>query len=211
MNRFAFAAVGLQRTVSFEQASEATMTAMKRHSGFTIIEFLFVMVVAGILAAIAIPSFKYVTASNRIAQEINGLLGDMQYARTESLKEGFWVTICASTNGTSCSNSNNWATGWIVFSDTNDNQAADAGEIILRVNQGFSGSDTLVADNTMEKVTFNREGFASMYAGTATAIAATVTMKLNTSPQNTQWERCLAITAVGGTSTTEKNGTGNCN
>jgi type IV fimbrial biogenesis protein FimT len=173
-------------------------------------ELLFVITITGILAGIGIPSFKYVTSSNRVSQEINGLLGDMQYARSEAIKEGFWVTICASTNGTSCSNSSTWNTGWIVFADANDNQTVDAGELVLRVNSGFSGTDTLVADNTMEKVTFNREGFATMFAGTATAITATVTLSLNTLPKNTQWERCLAVTAVGGTTTTEKNGTGNC-
>jgi type IV fimbrial biogenesis protein FimT len=172
-------------------------------------ELLFVITITAILAGIGIPSFKYVTASNRVSQEINSLLGDMQYARAEAIKEGFWVTICSSTNGTSCSNSSTWNTGWIIFSDASDNQTA-TGNVLLRAASGFTGTDTLVADNTMEKVTFNREGFATMFAGTATAITNTVTLELNTVPKNIQWERCLAVTAVGGTTTTEKNGTGNC-
>jgi type IV fimbrial biogenesis protein FimT len=184
---------------------------MKRPSGFTVIEFLFVMTIAGILTAIAIPSFKYVTASNRVAQEINGLLGDLQYARAEAIKEGFWVTACASADGASCSGTNSWRTGWIIFSDINNNQSVNGGDLILRTSAAFSGTDTLLADNSMTSVTFNREGFASMYPGTATAITVPVTLKLNTAPQNTQWERCLAITAVGGTTSTERNGTGNCN
>ena len=184
---------------------------MKRPSGFTIIEFLFVMTIAGILTAIAIPSFKYVTASNRVAQEINGLLGDLQYARAEAIKEGFWVTACASTDGASCSGSNSWRAGWIIFSDINNNQSVNAGDLILRVSAAFTGTDTLTADNSMTSVTFNREGFASMYPGNTTAITVPVTLSLNTAPTNAQWERCLAITAVGGTTSTEKNGTGNCN
>ena len=184
---------------------------MKRPSGFTIIEFLFVMTIAGILTAIAIPSFKYVTASNRVAQEINGLLGDLQYARAEAIKEGFWVTACASTDGASCSGTNSWRAGWIIFSDVNNNQSVNAGDQILRVSGAFSGSDTLTADFSMTSVTFNREGFASLYPNSATAITVPVTLSLNTVPKNTQWERCLAITAVGGTTSTEKNGTGNCN
>jgi type IV fimbrial biogenesis protein FimT len=183
---------------------------MKRASGFTMVELAFVVVIVGILTAIALPSFRYVTASNRVSTEINGLLGDLQYARSEAVKEGFWVTICASTNGTSCSGSNSWRTGWIVFTDTNNNQAVNAGELLLRVSSALTGTDTLAADNSMTAVTFNREGFASMYAGTTTAIANTVTISLNTVPTNTQWRRCLAVTAVGGMTTTQKAGTGNC-
>ena len=43
------------------------MTLEKRSTGFTLFELVVVIAIVGILAAIGTPTFKYVTASNRIA------------------------------------------------------------------------------------------------------------------------------------------------
>jgi type IV fimbrial biogenesis protein FimT len=64
-----------------------------RAAGFTLLELLITMSVATILLTIAIPSFQYVTNSNRIAGEVNGLLGDLQFARSEAIKEGQYVSV----------------------------------------------------------------------------------------------------------------------
>ncbi len=69
----------------------------KRMSGMTLVELLIVMMIAAILVGVGVPSFRYVTNSNRMSGEINNLLGDLQFARSEALKEGQTVTICSST------------------------------------------------------------------------------------------------------------------
>ena len=94
---------------------------VNRMSGFTLVEIMISIAVVAILLTIGIPSFRYVTNSNRIAAEINGLLGDMQYARSEAITEGQTVTVCVSTNSTSCAGAavSTWEKGWLVFSDVN--------------------------------------------------------------------------------------------
>jgi type IV fimbrial biogenesis protein FimT len=162
--------------------------------GFGMIEVVIVMLVIAILAAIAIPSYKYVTTSNRLAAEVNGLLGDLQFARSEAIKEGLPVTVCSSpTPQTGCGNSH-WQNGWIVFLDSNGNGVLDAGEQIVRTQKDFSASgDTLEPANnvTFSAVTFNREGYAS------TSNPVTVTMLLHDSTANPQWTRCLTINPIG--------------
>src|ERR1700761_9482969 len=101
-------------------------------AGFTLIEMLMTIAIAAILMGIAIPSFRYVTNANRIASELNGLLGDLQLARAEAIKEGRTVTVCQSNDGTSCTNSTTWQNGWIVFSDPTNVGVYDAGETYLR-------------------------------------------------------------------------------
>jgi type IV fimbrial biogenesis protein FimT len=172
--------------------------------GITLIELVSVMLIVAILVALGMPSFKYVTTSNRIASEVNALLGDMQYARSEAIKEGLPVTVCAAivpATGiapTTCSGTGDWATGWIVFSDLNGNQAVDAaaGDAILRVQPAFTGTDTFVGGGNLDAATFNREGFASGYAGAAT-VTFPVTITLHSTPSVAVWTRCLALSFAG--------------
>ena len=72
---------------------------VRRHAnrGVTLFEILVVMGIVAMLMAIGIPSYKYVTNANRISAEINGLLGDLQYARSEAIKEGQTVSVCVSS------------------------------------------------------------------------------------------------------------------
>ncbi|HTY49893.1 MAG TPA: GspH/FimT family pseudopilin, partial [Steroidobacteraceae bacterium] len=118
--------------------------APRRQAGVTLIELMVVITVAAILLAVGIPTFKNITTSYRISGEINGLLGDMQFARAEAIKEGQSVTICVSPDGVSCSGAS-WQNGWTVFPNpTGALTAASSAPSVLRVQAAFSGSDTLV-------------------------------------------------------------------
>ncbi|MFK9866802.1 Tfp pilus assembly protein FimT/FimU, partial [Escherichia coli] len=61
---------------------------MNRQAGFTLTEVMIVTTIVAILFGIGLPSYKYVTTSNRVASEVNALLGDMQFARSEAVREG---------------------------------------------------------------------------------------------------------------------------
>jgi type IV fimbrial biogenesis protein FimT len=158
--------------------------------GFSLIEMITVMSIAAILVALAVPSYRYVTNANRIASEGNGLLGDLQYARAEAIKEGQGVSVCVSRDATNCLVDDNWQNGWIVFSDVNGNGVRDAGDTILRVQAPFSGSDTFVATPSLAVLTFNREGFAAVANGT-------IMITLQTVPEVTSYTRCLSVGLVG--------------
>lgn len=166
---------------------------MKRQSGFTVTELMVVVAIVAILMSIGIPSFRYITNSYRMSAEVNGLLGDLMYARAEAIREGQTVTACISNNnGTACAGGANWANGWIVFSDPNGNQIVDAGEIVLRTQAAFTGRvpDTFNASGGLGAITYNREGFA---AGALPDTQLTLTEQTN----NTAWTRCLWVTRMG--------------
>jgi type IV fimbrial biogenesis protein FimT len=172
--------------------------AHKRFSaGFTVTELVVVMVIVGILTAIGTPTFKYVTTSNRIAGEINGLLGDMQYARTEAIKNGQTVSICTSSaavNYASCTSSSAWQSGWIVFLDFNASgvyQPSSDGTP-LRIQPAFSGTDTFVATSAnYYAIAYNRMGYAPTGSNT------TINIQLHDSTDTQNYTRCLAISPIG--------------
>jgi type IV fimbrial biogenesis protein FimT len=173
----------------------STRTGRQGGSGFTLVELMMTITVAAILLAIGVPSFRYVTSANRAASEINALLGDMQFARGEAIKEGQTVTICAANAaGTQCAGTTAWNSGWIVFSDTGVVGTVDGTDAILKIQKTFSSADVLNADNGITGVTFSREGFTASLPGP-------VVFRLQTTPVNVAYTRCLSATIVGALST----------
>lgn len=159
------------------------------------------MSIVAILLAIAIPSYKYVTTANRMSGEINGALGDMQFARSEAIKEGQTVTICVSANGTTCSGADTWNSGWMVYSGSGGQPANQSA--ILRVQAPFAtgvNADSLLpASGTTSAVQFNQEGFAMGLGGN-------VVLQLHDPTGNSTYTRCLQITIVGALSTLNYDG-----
>jgi type IV fimbrial biogenesis protein FimT len=159
--------------------------------GVTLIELLAVIAIVAILLTIGIPSYQYISTSYRISSEANGLLGDLQFARGEAIKEGQTVTACISTNGSTCAAApNGWHQGWIVFSDVGDNQTATTtGDTVLRVQSAFTGTDTF--EGGVNSVTFSRDGFALGLPNGG------VTLTLHNSTSNSAWTRCLELNVAG--------------
>jgi type IV fimbrial biogenesis protein FimT len=168
------------------------MNAQVNQFGVTLVELLVVITVAAILMSIGIPSYRYVTTANRISGEINGLLGDVQFARYEAIKEGLPVTICPAQTATSvtCDTQNTWAEGWIVLSNA---------QVVLRRQlpfTTFNSNDTLTSSGGVQSLVFNREGFASGLGG-----IGTVSFSLHDSTSNAGYTRCLMVSAAGAAAT----------
>ena len=99
---------------------------MKVSGGFSLVELMVVITIVAVLLALGVPSYRYVTNSNRVSSEVNALLGDLQFARSEAIKEGATVTVCPTANfdfaaAPICNagaGSTEWDKGWIVTSPT---------------------------------------------------------------------------------------------
>ena len=162
-----------------------------RQSGFTMVELIITMTIAGILLVMGVSSYKYVTKANRASGEINALLGDMQFARYEAVKEGLPVTICPATSASSaaCNSTSTWSNGWIVLSNALSGTSGTANVLRRQLPfSSFSSNDTLTtsASAANSAVVFNREGFASSLTGV-------VTFTLHDSLSTASFTRCLML------------------
>ncbi|EGF30745.1 putative type-4 fimbrial pilin related signal peptide protein [Oxalobacteraceae bacterium IMCC9480] len=158
-------------------------------AGFTLIEVMVVIAIAAVLLSIAVPSFFATTQRFRTLGEINSFAHDLQFARTEAIKQGVPVSMCASSDGVRCLKINTWHKGWIVFTDAAAALKVDA---LLRVQPGWTNTDTLLADNAVFAFTFSRDGYTIGLPGTGT-----VTATLQTTPLNSAATQCLALIKTG--------------
>lgn len=85
--------------------------------GFTLIELMVTLSVAGILLAIAVPSFKEFIDSNRISAGVYGYLRALNLARSEAIKSNVRVTLCVSANEGKTCTSGGWELGFLVYRD----------------------------------------------------------------------------------------------
>jgi len=104
-------------------------------SGFSLVELIISLTVGAILIGIAIPAFSTMLDENRISTQILNFVGHLNSARQAAITSGQEVTLCKSSDGTSCDSSLQWEDGWLVFIDRSGDHLRSADEKLLRVQQ----------------------------------------------------------------------------
>lgn len=143
------------------------MNILKGERGMSLIEVLIVMVISGILASIAVPSFTQWIATFSVDEESRRVMMDLMEAKGKAISDGCNVVVTFNTP----------ANGYTILEDLNNNGIQDAGEpswphtlqnkVVFNINAGLNdvfgnalGSATANFGGT-SILTFNSQGQAS--------------------------------------------------
>lgn len=88
-----------------------------RH-GFTLLELMVAMAVAGILLVMALPAFNAMLRSYRVNAAANELVGAANLARSEAIQRGSRVTLIPcrwDETAASCAGGSAWRDGWALI------------------------------------------------------------------------------------------------
>jgi type IV fimbrial biogenesis protein FimT len=135
---------------------------MPRRNGFTLLEMLVVIAVAAILVTLSLPSWHHFVERTQVTTQINELLGQIRYARSEAVRRGKRVVICKSKNQTQCTDGDeDWDRGWIVFVDADGNSTLKVDKEDILLQHRRSRESTILRAN--------RGNFSLKPIGTATS------------------------------------------
>lgn len=139
--------------------------------GFTLIEMMVVLAIAGILLAVAAPGFVNYQKNAELTSTANSLVAGINAARGEAMKRGMNAMLVPAAG-------NDWNTGWTVFVDQDRSGGFNAGDATVLQQPAlpsyFNVTGQGTASETPPYILFDASG----YAKTKTAGFGALTMTI---------------------------------
>jgi type IV fimbrial biogenesis protein FimT len=132
--------------------------------GFTLIELAVVLAIVAILCLVASPGLSRTAATRALAAQSSEFMAALRFARSEALKRGTAVTVCASAPGgasLACQGARmaDWRSGWIVFGDRDRRGVLDEHTPVLRIQPPLQRTGGVAG--TRASISFTAGGFST--------------------------------------------------
>lgn len=143
--------------------------APRVESGFGLVEMMVTLAIAGVLLSVAVPAMQGMWAGMAAAGQAEELAGAFRFARSEALRRGVNVSVCASAEPDAadpgCSGANDWSAGWVVFQDVNGDGTLNNAERVLRVHSVLGKVAAIEGGAGVNAARFGANGIALAGAG----------------------------------------------
>jgi type IV fimbrial biogenesis protein FimT len=136
-----------------------------RACGFTLVELMVTVAVAGTFIALGVPSFLRAMARHTILAQAGELQDAVRIGRNEAMKRAGPVVLCRTdpANTSHCAGSGgSWQT-WLLFDDVARSGAFAGGDSILRQHLDVAGSLSITSD--APSIRFESTGIAHADTG----------------------------------------------
>jgi len=189
-------------------AKHRSSSLASSQSGFTLTEIFVVVLILGVVLAIAVPNYSSLVNGGRLTGTANELLASYQMARIEAIRRGQRVVVCPSTDGASCGL--DWSRGWLVFEDRNRDDVVSLGEQVITVGSPPPGVQLLPspAVTLSQRIRFSPDGFARVPVTGALLDARIAVCQPVTRPEENI--RDVVLASGSRSSVLRRNGAGAC-
>lgn len=145
--------------------------------GFSLIELMITLSIAGVLLAVGVPNFKAFIQNQKLVATASEFYGAINMTRAEAIKRGDKVDMIA-TDGA------DWSKGWTIYVDANDNHKIDLGETIIFNKQVTAQGITISSnftDSATPYISYTGNGRSRTYKSSQTPQAGTATFTFGAS------------------------------
>jgi type IV fimbrial biogenesis protein FimT len=150
----------------------STTTAPSKYAAFTLLETLISLIIISVALAMAFPNLSSFLRDSRMNAVVTEFTNALYLARSESIKRAVNVTLCSSTDGIACSESEGWQYGWLVFADSNANASMDSDDSLIRVYHNPNNEFTLIGNTYVDsQIHYLPTGRISVLGGTISVCA----------------------------------------
>jgi len=104
--------------------------------GFTILELIIAIALVAVLSALAVPNLRNAIQNNRLTAQANDFVVAFQLARSEAIKRGQPVSVCATDandGGDEPVCGDDWSLGWMVIVDGAASEGTNAVTLVDRI------------------------------------------------------------------------------
>ena len=110
------------------------LPGIRRDTGWTLVELLIGLSIAGLLLGLAMPYYGDWIAEYQLLNHAQHLAGSMNTARSEAVKRALHVNLCKAPDRRQCADTGGWEDGFIVYVDSNRDGQIDTDEPVLRID-----------------------------------------------------------------------------